>query len=53
MAINDPFMDKDYLMYMLKYDTVHGRFDGTIEKCDAGILVNGHLVHLFNEKDPS
>lgn len=30
-----------------------GRFDGTIEKCDAGILVNGHLVHLFNEKDPS
>merc|ERR1712084_105964 len=53
MAINDPFMDTDYLIYLLKYDTVHGRFDGHIEKADGGIKVNGHLVHLFSEKDPS
>jgi len=46
-------MDTDYLMYMLKYDSVHGRFDGTIEKADGGIKVNGHHVHLFHEKDPS
>merc|ERR1712166_414251 len=53
MAINDPFMDADYLMYLLKYDTVHGRFQGNIEKVDGGIKVDGHFVHLFNEKDPS
>merc|ERR1712151_1083035 len=35
------------------YDSVHGRFAGDIEKADGGIKVNGHLVHLFNEKDPA
>lgn len=47
MAINDPFMDLDYLMYLLKYDSVHGRFDGTIEKTDGGIKVNGNKVNVF------
>jgi glyceraldehyde 3-phosphate dehydrogenase len=40
-AINDPFMELDYLEYLLKYDSVHGRFPGTIEKADGGIKVNG------------
>ena len=31
VAVNDPFLDLDYLIYMLKYDTVHGRFQGTAE----------------------
>jgi len=31
MAINDPFMSLDYLCYLLKYDSVHGRFSGTVE----------------------
>jgi len=53
MAINDPFMDTDYLIYLLKYDSVHGRFDGDIQKVDGGIKVNGHMVHLFAEKDPT
>jgi len=53
MAINDPFMDTDYLIYLLSYDSVHGRFKGTIEKAEGGIKVNGHFVHIFNEKDPS
>lgn len=52
MAVNDPFMDTDYLIYLLKYDSVHGRFNGTIDKVDGGINVNGHHVHLFAEKDP-
>jgi len=52
VAINDPFMDTDYLMYLLRYDSVHGGFKGTIEKADGGIKVNGHFVHLFAEKDP-
>ncbi len=31
VAVNDPFMNPEYMAYMLKYDTMHGRFDGTIE----------------------
>ena len=52
-AINDPFMDLDYLQYLLKYDSVHGRFPGTIEKADGGIKVNGDFVKVFHETDPS
>jgi len=53
MAVNDPFMDLDYLIYLLKYDSVHGRFQGTVEKVDGGIKVNGHKVHVFQETDPT
>lgn len=37
MAINDPFMNVDYLVYLLQYDSVHGRFKGDIKKVDGGI----------------
>jgi len=40
-AINDPFMSVDYLIYLLKHDSVHGRFPGTVEKAEGGIKVNG------------
>jgi len=53
MAINDPFMSLDYLIYLLKYDSVHGRFPGTVEKADGGIKVDGHMVHVYNETDPT
>jgi glyceraldehyde 3-phosphate dehydrogenase len=53
MAINDPFMSLDYLIYLLKYDSVHGRFPGSIEKADGGIKVNGHMVKVFHETDPT
>lgn len=52
-AINDPFMDLDYLCYLLKYDSVHGRFPGTVEKADGGIKVNGDFVRVFHETDPT
>jgi glyceraldehyde 3-phosphate dehydrogenase len=52
-AINDPFMDLDYLEYLLKYDSVHGRFPGTVEKADGGIKVNGDFVKVYHETDPS
>jgi len=52
-AINDPFMDLDYLEYLLKYDSVHGRFPGTVERADGGIKVNGDFVKVFHETDPS
>ena len=53
VAINDPFIPTDYMAYMLKYDSVHGRFDGTIEAGDGELIVNGKTIKVFNEMDPS
>lgn len=53
MAINDPFMSLDYLVYLLKYDSVHGRFPCSVEKADGGIKVDGHFVKVFHETDPT
>jgi len=53
MHVNDPFMDVDYLMYLLKYDSSHGRFAHNVEKTDGGILVDGHKVVVTHEKDPA
>ncbi len=52
VAVNDPFIDLDYMIYMLKYDTAHGRFKGTLEAKDGKLVVNGHEVILFNIMDP-
>jgi len=52
-AINEPFMDTDYLLYNLRYDTVHGRFKGTIEKDGQNLIVNGKKIQVFHEKDPA
>lgn len=53
VGINDPFIDLEYMKYMLKYDTVHGRFDGEISSKDGKLVVNGNEIMLFAEKDPS
>ena len=47
VAVNDPFMDLAYMEYMLKYDTVHGRFDGDIKIADNKLVVNGNDVAFF------
>jgi len=52
-GINDPFIDLDYMAYMLKYDTVHGQFNGTIEIKDGNLVVNGKAIKVFAEKDPA
>jgi len=52
VAVNDPFLDLDYLVYMLKYDTVHGRFNGTAENKDGKLFVNGKEVAFFAEMKP-
>ena len=52
VAINDPFMSPDYVAYMLKYDTIHNRFDGDITYDDNSITVNGKKIAFFAEKDP-
>ena len=52
VGINDPFIDLDYMAYMLKYDSVHGPFTGTIEVADGKLIVNGNPITVFAEKDP-
>ena len=47
VAVNDPFLDLDYLIYMLNYDTVHGRFNGTAENKNGKLIVNGKEVAFF------
>ncbi|KAG2234566.1 hypothetical protein INT48_000469 [Thamnidium elegans] len=53
VAINDPFIPLDYMVYMLKFDSVHGRFDGTVEAKDGKLVVNGHAITVSAERDPT
>ncbi|MCL6375725.1 type I glyceraldehyde-3-phosphate dehydrogenase, partial [Pectobacterium atrosepticum] len=53
VAVNDPFIDLDYMVYMFKYDSVHGVFKGTVESKDGKLVVNGMHIAVFNEKDPA
>lgn len=53
VAINDPFIPLDYMVYMLKYDSVHGRFDGSVEAKDGKLVVNGHAISVSAERDPA
>lgn len=41
MAINDPFMEIEYMIYQLRYDSVHGQFKGTIESENGNLVING------------
>jgi glyceraldehyde 3-phosphate dehydrogenase len=51
VGIND-LLEVDHLAYLLKYDSVHGRFDGTIEIKDGQLIVNGKTIRVTSEKDP-
>jgi len=53
VAINDPFVDLDYMVYMLKYDTIHGRFKGDVSAKDGKLVVNGNAIAVFEEKEPA
>ncbi len=52
-GINDPFMTPDYSAYMLRYDTIHGRFAGEVSFTGTSIIVNGHEVKFYAEKEPA
>lgn len=52
VAIND-LLDADYLAYMLKYDSVHGRFDGEISVDNGALIVNGKKIRLTAERNPA
>jgi len=53
VAVNDPFIDLEYMVYMFKYDSTHGRFDGTVEVKDGKLVINGNAVIVYNERDPA
>ena len=52
VAIND-LLDPEYLAYMLKYDSVHGRFDGDVKVVDGDLVVNGNKIRITAERDPA
>ena len=52
VGIND-IVEPDYMAYMLKYDSTHGRFDGTVEVKDGNLIVNGKKIRVTAEKDPA
>ena len=52
VGIND-LIDVEYMAYMLKYDTMHGQFDGTVEIKDGNLVVNGNVIRVTAEKDPA
>lgn len=53
VAINDPFIDLDYMVYMLKYDSIQGPFTGDVKVEDGKLVVNGNKIAVFAEKDPA
>jgi len=55
LGINDPFIGLDYMVYMLKYDSVHGQYKGEIsfDKESNSLIVDGKKIKIFAEKDPS
>eukprot|EP00041_Stephanoeca_diplocostata_P022286 m.529771 g.529771 ORF g.529771 m.529771 type:complete len:336 (+) comp22021_c0_seq2:175-1182(+) len=53
VAVNDPFTDLEYMAYLFKYDSTHGKFTGTVEAKDGKLWINGKPIVVFTERDPS
>lgn len=53
VAINDPFIGADYAAYMFKYDSTHRQYKGEVTSDGEFLVVNGHSIKVFGEKDPS
>jgi len=52
VAVNDPFIPLDYMVYMFKYDSTHGQFKGEVKQDGKFLYVNGQKITVFNERDP-
>jgi glyceraldehyde 3-phosphate dehydrogenase len=52
VAINNRSKTSDYIAYMMKYDTVHGKFNGTVEDIDGTLVINGKKINVYNVTDP-
>ncbi len=52
VGINDPFIDLDYMVYMFKYDSIHGQFKGDVSVKGDKLVINGQEISVFAEKEP-
>merc|ERR1712061_458345 len=53
VAINDPFIPLDYMVYMFKYDSTHGKFKGDISADGDKLVINGKKIAVYGERDPT
>ena len=53
VAVNDPFIDLEYMKYMLTYDSIHGKLDSKIEIANGNLVIDGKEIKVFNFKDPN
>jgi glyceraldehyde 3-phosphate dehydrogenase len=53
VSINEPFMDVNYMVYLFKYDSTHGRYKGHVDSKDGKLVVDGHEITVYAEKDPA
>lgn len=52
VAVNDPFLNVEYMVYLFKYDSTHGRFKGCVAADGSDLVVNGTKVAVYSERDP-
>jgi len=52
VAVNDPFIALDYMVYMFKYDSTHGQYKGEVKAEGGFLVVDGHKIAVFQERDP-
>ena len=52
VAVNDPFIDFDYMVYMFKYDSTHNRFKGDVKAENGKLFINGKSIFVYGKRNP-
>ncbi|XP_072378025.1 uncharacterized protein [Diabrotica undecimpunctata] len=53
VAVNDPFLDVDYMVYLFKFDSTYGRYKGCVNSDDKNLVVDGKVILVHQERDPA